>query len=126
MSEIIAFICFFIGLFGLIFLMIKKASVLSQYPPFSFKINFQILTLKTKIQKIFKRFSFRIFLQKILMKLRLLVLKIDYKIFHWLKNLQTKKEVQKEEKNYWEKIKQSLKKDISRRSSVEEQPPCKR
>ena len=67
-----------------------------------------------KIKKIgpLRSFSFEIFLQKILSKIRILSLKTDNKTFNWLQKLRekAKKNKSKENDNYWEKLKKSTKK----------------
>jgi hypothetical protein len=59
-----------------------------------------------------KKFSFEIFLQKILSKVRVLVLKIDHKTSNWLQALRerAKKRSSLEKDNYWKKLKNLTKK----------------
>lgn len=59
-----------------------------------------------------KKFSFEILLQKILSKVRVLVLKIDHKTSTWLQTLRerAKKRSSLEKDNYWKKLKKLTKK----------------
>lgn len=60
----------------------------------------------------FKNFSLDVFLQKILVKTRILSLKIDHKTFDLLRRMREKnKKIKKRpEDDYWEKIKKEIKK----------------
>jgi hypothetical protein len=59
-----------------------------------------------------KKFSLEILLQKILSKVRVLVLKIDHKTSNWLQTLRerAKKRSTLEKDNYWKKLKNLTKK----------------
>ena len=66
------------------------------------------LKLKKKIKEFsfFKNFSYEIFLQKFISKIRILTLKTDNQTFSWLQELREKiKKKKLEEDGYWEEIK---------------------
>lgn len=67
-----------------------------------------ILEVTATIKKIspIKGFSFDLFLQKILSKIRILTLKTDNKTLNWLQKLREKTQNKLKEKgNYWEELK---------------------
>ena len=78
----------------------------------SWKHTLSKLKEKIKILNPFKSFSYEIFLQKLLSKIRILSLKTDNKTFNWLQKLREKSQKKKnlENDNYWEEIKKSTKK----------------
>ncbi|MFN4160896.1 MAG: hypothetical protein ACK4FW_02765, partial [Stenotrophomonas sp.] len=55
----------------------------------------------------FKNFSFDIFLQKMIFKVRILSLKVDNLTFNWLRKLREKYLQKKKKDNYWEEIKKA-------------------
>ena len=59
----------------------------------------------------FRNFSYEIFLQKILTKIRILSLKVDHHTFNWIQKLreQSKERNLKRIDDYWEKIKKEIK-----------------
>lgn len=72
------------------------------------------LKLKKKIKELnpLKNFSYEIFLQKLISKIRILTLKTDSQTFNWLQKLREKIKKKKnlENDNYWEELKKSTKK----------------
>ena len=70
--------------------------------------------MKERLKKLnpFRNFSYEIFLQKILTKIRILSLRTDNKTFNWLQKLREKNQKKKIEKedNYWEEVKKEIKK----------------
>jgi len=71
------------------------------------------LRLKKKIKEIpsIKNFSYELFLQKFISKIRVLSLKTENQTFSWLQRLREKKKKKKlEEDGYWEEIKKIRKK----------------
>jgi len=70
------------------------------------------LKLKKKIKELnpFKNFSYEVFLQKLISKIRILSLKTDSQTFNWLQKLRRKTRQKKlENDNYWEEVKKSTK-----------------
>ena len=101
----------FIGISILIF---RKIPVLAKLPQavLSETRKKDIILNFAKIIKnsaFLKKFSGELFLQKALSKIRVLVLKIDNKTFHWLQKLREKAQKNKfgENDTYWKEIKNS-------------------
>lgn len=100
------------SLAGMILLIFSKRKLIFGLPPKRIEVQkiFQRINQRITTQiKIFSR-SFQLYLQKTLMRLRLLSLKLDTKLFNLIQRLKQKsgKVVSKDE--YWEKIKKDLKK----------------
>ncbi len=76
------------------------------------KIDWKSRLTKVKNSSPLKNFSFEIFLQKILSKVRILTLKTDSKTSSWLQELRAKASKKKFEENrdYWRKVRSSTKK----------------
>ena len=115
-SELTAVIILFGSLLGMGAIILRKIPVLVNLPevlPQREKGKL-FLRLKTKIKEIpgLKSFSYEIFLQKILSKIRILSLKSENKTGSWLQKLREKSKKNKfqENDNYWEEIKKSTKK----------------
>ena len=115
MTELIAIIILLCSVVGMGVIVWRKMPVLVELPevlpekgePVSSK-------LKRKIKEFnpFKKFSYEIFLQKLLSKIRILSLKSENKTGSWLQRLRerSKKKKFEENDNYWEKLKKSTKK----------------
>lgn len=117
--ELIAKIIFFGSLIGIGVIIFRKAPVLVELPdqkplttPTAAVSWYKNLAEKVKILNPFKSFSYEVFLQKILSKIRILSLKADSKTFNWLQKLRERAQKKKTEENdnYWEEIKKSTKK----------------
>lgn len=115
-SELIAGIILFSSLLGMGVIILRKIPVLVnllEVLPQREKGKL-FLRLKTKIKETpgFKSFSYEIFLQKLLSRIRILTLKTDNKTSGWLQRLREKSKKNKfqENDNYWEEIKKSTKK----------------
>ena len=96
---------------GLVF---KKLPILAGLPlvqekKFDLKPILLKLAEKIKTLPFLKNFSFEIFLQKVLSKIRVLIMKVDNKTFHWLQTLRENAQKNKfgENDNYWKEIKNS-------------------
>lgn len=106
----------FSSLAGLFFIVFRKIPVLAGLPRTVEKPSRKpLLSLfKERIKSIpaLKSFSFELFLQKIISKIRILFLKADNKTSNWLQRLRERHQKRKTEKsdNYWEEIKKSTKK----------------
>ena len=112
-------------MFGLIFLIIligslvgmgiivfRKIPLLLELPEAALpQFNWQEPLIKIKNFLPFRDFSFEIFLQKILSKIRILTLKTDSKTSNWLQRLRKRAQKKKfdENDNYWEEIRKSTK-----------------
>jgi hypothetical protein len=110
--EIIALIILFCSLIGMALIVWRKIPVLVQLPESVGKnqesLFLQIKKIITNIN-FFKKFSWYIFLQKVISKIRILTLKAENKTAQWLKELREKSQKQKnfENKNYWQELKKS-------------------
>lgn len=114
MEELIAAVIFIGSILGMGLLIYRKIPVLIALPEFLPAREGLISKFRKKIKEIplVKNFSYELFLQKILTKIRILVLKIENLIFSWLQELRKRYQKKKDEKNdnYWEEIKKEIKK----------------
>ncbi|MFQ6049662.1 MAG: hypothetical protein ACE5J0_01305 [Candidatus Paceibacterales bacterium] len=115
MTTLIATIILTGSLLGMGVIVSRKIPVLLELPEIAERPEGEslILRLKRRIDKLnpFKNFSYEIFLQKILTKIRILTLKTDNKTFDWLQKLRKRAHQKKlrENDNYWEEIKKATK-----------------
>jgi len=113
MEEVIAITILAISSLGLTFLFVRKIPVLISLPEEEFESFTKKFFRKTKEKikeiKIFQRSFWDLLLEKNLQKIRILSLKIDSKIFNWLKKKKEKEIKEKREENYWDKIKKEVK-----------------
>ena len=116
--ELIATIILFGSLLGMVVILFRKIPVLVELPEVSPRKKrqkapgfFQKGIEKIKKSGPFKSFSYEIFLQKILSKVRILSLKTENRTFSWLQKLRekSKRKKIKENDNYWEELKKSTK-----------------
>jgi len=113
--EILALIIFFISLIGMGVVIYRKISVLVELPEIlpqekEERKLFSKLKEKIKISNPLKSFSYEIFLQKILSRIKILFLKAENKTSNWLKRLRMRAKMRKNlDANYWEEIKKSTK-----------------
>jgi len=93
--------------FGMFFIFLRKVPLVLA---FEFPKESAISRFKKKVKELnpLKNFSFEIFLQKWLTRIRILSLKVDNLTFNWLKKLREKQK--KKLDDYWEKIKGEIKK----------------
>jgi hypothetical protein len=110
MAILIAFFVFIMSLSGVLIIAYQKIPLLVNFPVSSEKESNQgwILGIKNRIKNIsfIKNFSYEIFLQKILSRVKVLTLRADNKTSNWLQDLREKykkKKVLKED-GYWDKI----------------------
>ena len=113
MAELIAIIILFGSLLGMGVILYRRIPQISELPEipvrFCLKENFFKLGEKIKNISFFKSFSAEILLQKILSKIRILILRTDNKTFSWLQKLREKMKKKKlDEDNYWQKLKNSI------------------
>lgn len=114
-SELIAGIILFCSLLGMGAIILRKIPVLVELPEVIKKPSGEPFwpKLKRKIKNTsgLKSFSYEIFLQKLLSRIRILTLKTDNKTSNWLQRLREKSKKNKfqENDNYWEEIKKSTK-----------------
>jgi len=101
--ELISFIVALISFLGMVVIIWRKIPVLLTLP--ETKEKSPLLDLKRKKPL----FSYERFLEKILMKIRIRVLKIENLLFHKIQALR-KKNKEKISDDYWKKIKEELKK----------------
>ncbi len=114
-SELIAGIILFGSLLGMGVIILRKIPVLVELPEVIKKPSGEPFwpKLKRKIKNTpgLKSFSYEIFLQKLLSRIRILSLKSENKTGSWLQRLREKSKKNKfqENDNYWEEIKKSTK-----------------
>lgn len=116
MMEIAAAIIFFGSIFGTIVIIHRKIPTLVSLPETLTLPGGENLFLRfgKKIKELppIKNFSYELFLQKILAKIRILILKVEHLTFLWLQKL---RESQKKKNalgidEYWNKIRKEFKK----------------
>ena len=107
--TLIILICSLVGMGVMVFRKMPLLLESSAVAPFQF--NWKELLIKIKNFLPFRDFSFEIFLQKILSKIRILTLKTDSQTSSWLQKLREKARKKKfgENDKYWEEIKKSTK-----------------
>jgi len=112
--KIVALFILFGSSLGLGGIIISKIPALCSLPETIFEEDRGVaLRIKTRVKKLnpLKRFSYDIFLQKVLTKIRILSLKTDTKTFNLLQKLRENNQRKKikEDENYWDKIKKATK-----------------
>ncbi|HXK32270.1 MAG TPA: hypothetical protein VJ378_02270 [Candidatus Paceibacterota bacterium] len=111
MMSIIVFIVFLLSLIILAVIVLKKIPLLLQLPETA---SFNWKEWLTGVKDLFPadNFSFEIFLQKILSRVRVLTLKTDNKTSNWLQKLRERGQKKKfdEDDNYWQEIKNHTRK----------------
>ena len=108
MTSIIIAIILFVSLIALTVIILRKIPLLLQLPETGpFRFSWKEWLSKAKESSFLRNFSFEIFLQKILTKVRLLTLKTDNKTSNWLQRLRARgqKKNNDETDNYWQQIK---------------------
>lgn len=115
MAELVATIILFFSTFGIGIILVRKVPVLAKLPeiPRGFDFKIKILQIKEKIKnsKYLKLPSFAILLQKVLSKIRILILKAENKTSFWLQKLREKSKKKKENDKYWQELKKSINQD---------------
>jgi len=102
-QELIAQIIFILSLIGIGIIIFRKIPVLITLPSeSSYQKEGLISGLKEKIKKInpFQNFSYEIFLQKLLSRIRILTLKTENKTFNWIQKLKEKTQLERGKKIY--------------------------
>lgn len=115
MIEFIAKITLVASVIGVGAILFRKIPVLLTLPETFEQGESFISKFKKGFEKNnpFKDFSYEIFLEKVLRKIRILTLKTDNKTFDWLNKLREKVQKKKieENDNYWKKIRKLTKHD---------------
>ena len=108
MWNLIFLLVFIFSFFGMLFIFLKKIPLILS---FEFPKESAISKFKRKIKNLnpLKNFSFEIFLQKWIARIRILSLKVDNLTFNWLKKLREKQKKKQQQDDYWEKIKREIK-----------------
>jgi len=109
--SIIVLIVFLLSLIGLTVILLRKIPLLLQLPETS-PLNWKEWLVRIKDLLPAGNFSFEIFLQKILSRVRVLTLKTDNKTSNWLQKLRERGQKKKfdENDNYWREIKNHTRK----------------
>lgn len=113
MAELIAIIILLGSVIGMAVIIYRKIPLLVELPEVLPEKGESVGSkLKKKIKEFspFKNFSYEVFLQKLISKIRILTLKTDSKTSGWLQRLREKSQRKKENDNYWQEIKKSIKK----------------
>ncbi len=109
--EIIALIILLGSLIGMGVIIWRKLPVLVELPEITELKENLFLRMKNKILDIpfIKNFSFELFLQKILSRIRVLTMRTENKTAAWLQKLRQKSQEKKnfENDNYWQELKNS-------------------
>lgn len=111
--ELVAGIISFLSFLGMVLIIIRKIPFLLTLPEVPQEKKEGLISKigqKIKSLNLFKNFSFNIFLQKVLTKIRILTLKTDHKTFNWLQKLrETRRKNNLDKDNYWEEVKKAKK-----------------
>ncbi len=114
MVELIALIIFIGSVSGIAVIIFRKIPVLVTLPALEEKQESLFLKAKEKFATInpFQEFTFKNFLQKMLLRVRILALKIENKVSNSLEKLRQKERVKndspfihRDRDNYWQEIK---------------------
>ncbi len=114
MVELIAIIILGSSLIGIGATVFRKIPILLNLPETTTieRKESLILRLKSRIGNIsiFRNFSYELFLQKILTKIRILILRTENMTFLWLQKLRenNKKRTLERTDKYWEKLKKAI------------------
>jgi len=108
MIDLIFLLIFILSFFGMFFIFFRKIPFILA---FEFPKESAISKFKKRIRELnpFKNFSFEVFLQKWIAKIRILSLKVDNLTFNWLKKLRERQKKKEKKDDYWEKIKKEIK-----------------
>lgn len=113
MYELIATTILFISILGMGIIIFRKIPVLVSLPAAFPVKDTLVIKFKKRIGEIspFKNFSYELFLQKILAKIRILALKIENLTLNWVQKLKESYQKKKTLKidNYWQKIRKEVK-----------------
>lgn len=107
MIEFIAILVLIFSFFGILVFLISKVPILLKFPKKG-KIDFNFEIFQRLNQKLRSYFSER-FLEKSLLRFKILALKTENKIGFWLERLRQKNQLKKEEDHYWEELKKAKK-----------------
>ena len=115
MTELISFIVFICSLLVMGVIILRKLPILIQLPENTRTQNQlkEVFNLKRMGELTPSRYlSLNMLLQKIVSKIRILILKIDTKTFNLLQKLREKSQKNKfnENENYWQEIRKSTRK----------------
>ena len=112
MVELIALIVLICSFSGILLILVQKIPILVTLPERKQK-NSVFLRIKERAKEIhpLRSFSFETFLQKFLLRIKILTLKTENKTSKWLQRLRERsKENDKTDDNYWQEIKKSTRK----------------
>jgi len=108
MMELFFLLIFISSFLGIVAIFVRKIPLILSFEPPKEDV---ISKLKEKVKnlvEISNNFSFEIFLQKLIRRIRILSLKIDNLTLKWLKKLRKKYSEGKKD-NYWDNIKKEIK-----------------
>jgi hypothetical protein len=97
---------FFLGTAGMLFIILRKLPVLSALPDEKF-VPVNMKEMVSDLGKTKGVLSLEMVLQKVIARLRILILKSDNKTFNWLQTLREKSQKTKfgENDTYWKDVK---------------------
>lgn len=109
MFELILISIFLTSFAGIMFIAVKKIPALANLPAESHIKEPLLLKIKGKIKNFpgTEIIDYEVYLQKILSKVRVLMLKIEQKTAHWLEQLRQKsrQKIKSRKDKYWEELK---------------------
>lgn len=110
MIELIFIIILICSLFGIAVILLRKVPVLAELPEIPVRFP-KVKEVKEKIRNFLgiRDFSYELYLQKILSRIRVLTLKTDSKTSGWLERLRQKNNQKNNSNNdnYWEELKKA-------------------
>ncbi|MBU4481535.1 hypothetical protein KKH59_04490 [Patescibacteria group bacterium] len=113
MLELIALFILIASFLGMVVIVFRKIPVLVSLPAAFPVKDTLVIKFKKRIGEIspFKNFSYELFLQKILAKIRILALKIENLTLNWVQKLKESYQKKKTLKidDYWQKIRKEVK-----------------
>ena len=112
MIELIFIIILILGLIGMSVILLRKMQILNKLPePAGGLQQFLGLKIKEGVKKFpgTRDFSYEVYLQKILSKIRVFTLKTDHKTSGWLERLRQKNNQKNHSGNdkYWDELKKA-------------------
>ena len=123
MAEAVATTILITSFFGMSAILFRKIPSLMELP-FSKEEVSLVLKVQEKAKEFnslkLKPFSAENFLQKVLLRLKVLILKTENKISYWLEGLQQRSRIQSSfPENYWQELKKIKNKTEKRKPKIE-------
>lgn len=112
MVELISIVVLVLSLAGMAVILLRKIPVLTKLPETSGGVrNFLAAGIKGGLKKmpLLRGFSYELYLQKLLSRVRVLTMKTENKTGHWLESLRQRnnKKNHTQNDNYWDELKKA-------------------